>query len=171
MEIINVISMVADVEGGTDMASFSGDVWLYGRNSPEEDIEEFPFGLSRPSMLKRDEMTGNFKTVADAAEAWLQAGGTITPYVPPPIDEIRSEMEHLTARQFRLGLLHSGTTEAEVEAAIAGIEDPTERAIADIEWRTALGFDRLHPLVVTLGASLGYTPETIDSLWEYYLTI
>ena len=91
--------------------------------------------------------------------------------IPPTDEELRERKPPLTARQLRLGLLNTGTTEAQVEAHIASIEDDFDRQAADIEWRSATTFDRLHPLVVSLGAALGYSPEWIDSLFDYYVTI
>lgn len=105
------------------------------------------------------------------AQNWRNAGGVIPEWVEPTAEEARAAMTPLTARQFRLGLLHSGTTEDEVAAIISQIPDPTERAVADIEWRTAELYERTHPLVVQVGETLGYTPEVTDSLWNFYLTI
>lgn len=109
--------------------------------------------------------------VIQAAQAWFDEGGVIPKWVPPSTDELRAMMPPLTSRQFRLGLLHSGTIEDDVAAIIAQISDPTERAVADIEWRMADTFERTHPLVTQLGPALGYSPEVIDDLWTYYLTI
>ncbi|WP_094462602.1 hypothetical protein [Pannonibacter phragmitetus] len=71
----------------------------------------------------------------------------------------------LTARQFRLGLLDSGMAPAQVDAVIAQIADETERARAQIEWEYASQFQRSHPLVATLSAALGLTPEQVDVMW------
>lgn len=92
------------------------------------------------------------------------------PPQPTPEDR-RALMDPLTARQLRHGLLNSGTTEAEVEALIEAIPDEFERASASIDWRTASQFERTHPLVIQIGTALGYTPEVVDDLWEFYLTI
>ncbi|QFT30989.1 hypothetical protein FIV00_10915 [Labrenzia sp. THAF82] len=132
-----------------------------------------------PDGLEEELLTGirpgennawNIKVIA-AAQAWLDAGGVIPEWVPPSADEIRTAMPPLTSRQIRLGLFHSGTTEDDVASIIAKISNPAERAVADIEWRTADTFERTHPLVTQLGPALGYTPEVIDDLWAYYLTI
>lgn len=121
--------------------------------------------------LRPGENFGWSHKVVQAAQVWLDEGGVIPKWVPPNADELRTVMPPLSARQFRLGLLHSGTTEDDVAAIIAQISDPTERAVADIEWRMADTFERAHPLVTQLGPALGYSPEVIDDLWTYYLTI
>ncbi|WP_421983341.1 hypothetical protein [Roseibium sp.] len=88
----------------------------------------------------------------------------VTP-VPPTPEENRANMQPLTARQFRLGLLQSGRTLAQVEAAIAAIEDPTERETAQVDWEYASEFNRMHPLVVDISLALGLSPEQVDTLW------
>ena len=109
--------------------------------------------------------------VMQAAQAWLNAGGVIPEWVPPTPEEIRAFMPTLTARQFRHGLLNTNTLPSEVDAIIAEIEDEFEREAARIDWEHANEFERLHPLVVAWGSRLGYTPEVIDDLWEYFRTI
>jgi len=96
--------------------------------------------------------------VIEAAQAWRDAGGKIPEWTEPTVEEIRAAMPTLTARQFRLGLLNSGTPPAEVEAHVNAIADPFEAAAADIEWKHAAEFRRDHPLVKTIGTALGYTP-------------
>lgn len=71
----------------------------------------------------------------------------------------------LTARQLRLGLIAAGISLASVEAAIADIEDATDREIAQVEWEYASQFDRDHPLIEQVGSALGLTPEQIDVAW------
>lgn len=88
------------------------------------------------------------------------------PPAPPSDDERRAAMPTLTARQFRLGMLFAQITPATIDATIAAIEDPVERATAQIEWEYATQFERLHPLVTSLSAALGLTPEYVDNLWS-----
>lgn len=130
-----------------------------------EVVEDFPYGIV-PS-----DRGANANAVRLAVQAWLDAGNVFPSYVPPTPEELREQMPPLTSRQFRLGLLHSGTIEDDVAAIIAQISDPTERSVADIEWRMADTFERTHPLVTQLGSALGYAPEVIDDLWTFYLTI
>lgn len=94
-------------------------------------------------------------------------GKTIQPYVAPVFSdaELRANMQPLTARQFRLGLISASITLTQVDNAIGAIVDDTERQIAQVEWMYAKTFNRLHPLVVILSATFGLTPEDVDTLW------
>jgi len=87
-------------------------------------------------------------------------------HVPPTPEEIRAAMPALTARQLRLGLIDAGMSIAQVEAAIAAIEDVTEREKAQIEWEYATQFLRTHPLIDQIGAALELTPEQIGTMWQ-----
>ncbi len=78
---------------------------------------------------------------------------------------VLSQFLPLTARQFRLGLLDAGMTPVHVDDVIAQIEDEASRIRAQIEWEYASQFQRSHPLVATLSAALGLTPEQVDSMW------
>lgn len=93
---------------------------------------------------------------------WEAAGNTIPPYVVP---DLPLAMPALTRRQLRLGLLSIGLTNDEIEAHIAAIEDPTERAAALIEWQDASSYERNHPVLVEVATALGLPPEQVDALW------
>ena len=97
---------------------------------------------------------------------WEAEGNTIEPYVPPP-----SPLAPLTRRQLRLGLLQAGITTADVEAAIAAIPDPMDRAVAEIEWADATIYERSHPLIDQIGSALGLTPVQIDTMWQGALAL
>lgn len=71
----------------------------------------------------------------------------------------------LTARQLRLGLVTNGFALDQVEKAIAAIEDSQQRAVAQIEWEYASQFERDHPLIAQVGASLGLDEAAIDGMW------
>ncbi len=78
---------------------------------------------------------------------------------------IPPKLPPLTARQLRLGLIAAGISLASVEATIAGIEDATDREIAQVEWEYASQFQRDHPLIEQVGTALELTPEQIDAAW------
>ena len=99
-------------------------------------------------------------------DAWVH-----NPPAPPTAEELRAAMPTVTARQLRHGLLNVNLEEADVEALIAAIPDEEERKRASIDWRTANEYERLHPLVIQISATLGLTPELVDSLWDHYQTI
>jgi hypothetical protein len=95
----------------------------------------------------------------------LAMQGEVAPYVSPPIEEQRESMKLLTARQLRLGLVNNGFTLTQVTDAIDAIPDETDRAKAKIEWEYAATFDRIHPLVITIGTALGLSEDQIDTIW------
>jgi len=83
---------------------------------------------------------------------------------PPPAPEVPPP-PRLTRRQLRLGLLAAGITTAQVETVIAAIPDEIDRETAQIEWADASQYERTHPLVDRIGASMSLTPEQIDAMW------
>ncbi|MCT7668158.1 hypothetical protein [Shinella kummerowiae] len=91
---------------------------------------------------------------------WEASGNVIPPFVspPPPIGT-------LTRRQARLGLLSIGITVEDVEAHIAAIADPADRAAALIEWQDATAYERDHPLVADLAAAFALPAAQVDALW------
>lgn len=70
----------------------------------------------------------------------------------------------LTPSQIRLGLLQAGKLAA-VDTAINALP-ADQKAAAKIIWEYALEYHRNDPLVESLGAAIGLTPEQIDSIWE-----
>lgn len=99
---------------------------------------------------------------------WLEDNPNFpkTAYVPLTLEETRKGMPNLTARQFRLGMLAGGILSTDIVAVIEGMPDGVAKESAKIEWEYATTFSRLHPLVVQLSTSLGFTPEAVDELWE-----
>ena len=73
--------------------------------------------------------------------------------------------QSVTMRQARLALLGIGLLD-QVDAVIAGIEDPTQRGAAEIEWEYAQTVDRNSPFVQQLSAGLGLTDEQKDQLFR-----
>ena len=76
----------------------------------------------------------------------------------------------LTARQFKLGLVRNGITLTSIEALLSGESDPVAREDNTIEWTYSSTFERDHPLVISLSASLGLSAEQVDAMWEAALT-
>lgn len=148
----------------TDMGLIIGSAH-YEVQYPDGSTEDLFTGL-RPG----ENNAWNEKIIA-AAQTWRNQGGAIEPYAPPTQDEIRAVMKNLTARQFRLGLLQAGRSPDQVEAAIAAIPDETERNKAKIEWEYASEFQRQHPLIESVSAALGLSPEDVDTLWNEALTL
>lgn len=95
-------------------------------------------------------------------------------YVPPPaptIEETRAAMPTLTARQFRLGLVNHGISPTQVQATLDAMPEGVDKDKALIEWEYATTFNRTHPLITTVGASLGLTDEQIDQMWTASLQL
>lgn len=83
-----------------------------------------------------------------------------SPPGPPPLLP-------LTRRQLRLALLSIGVTAEDVEAHIADIADPIERAAAMIEWEDATHYKRDHPLVADVATAMALPSEQVDVLWVW----
>jgi len=148
----------------TDMERIVG-IAHYQVQWPSGEREELYTGL-RPG-----ENFGWNLSVIQAAQDWRNAGGTIPEWMPPKVEELRPLMKPLTARQFRLGMLSRNWTIHEVNSAIDATDDDMERLKAQIEWEYATEFQRLHPLIVSLSESLGFTPEEVDTLWQEALEL
>lgn len=71
----------------------------------------------------------------------------------------------LSPVQIRLGLLAGGLTSAMVQGAIDAIADPVARESANAYWHYSTSYHRSHPLIATLGVSLGLTSQQIDTMW------
>lgn len=94
-------------------------------------------------------------------EMWLAAGNQIEAYA-----DVQT-FHPLSPRQLRLMMLQIGLTDTDIEAQITAIPDPTERAVASIEWKWATRYDRTHPLVAALATALEFTDAELDALWSY----
>lgn len=113
--------------------------------------------------IPADPANRDYREAMDA----LEAGYTISAYEAPTQEAVRALLPSITARQLRLALVRSGTPLSAVEAALAMLPAGTTRDEALIEWEAATQFRRTDPLLVQIGAALGYTPEEIDALWLY----
>lgn len=82
-------------------------------------------------------------------------------------EAIRASMPSLTQRQMGLMLIQLGMSEAHITGQISQIADERERKEAMVEWTKANSYLRNHPLVVKLGVDLGFTPEELDTMWQY----
>lgn len=91
--------------------------------------------------------------------------GPIGAYEPPPIEEQRERTQPLSARQLRLGLLADGISPSIVSATIGAMPAGPDKDKAQIEWEYATTFNRMHPLIATVGAALGLSDQQIDTMW------
>ena len=76
----------------------------------------------------------------------------------------------VTMRQARLALLQTGKLAA-VDAAIANIEDPSAKSVAQIEWEYAQTVDRTSPWVQSLTAALGISDAELQNLFKLAATL
>lgn len=97
-----------------------------------------------------------------AGIGWGYEGGAFLPPVPVEVTPVLSP---LSRRQLRLALLSIGVTADDIEAYIAAIPDPQDRAAALIEWQDASAYERGHPLLVDIAAAMGLVAEQVDVLW------
>lgn len=76
----------------------------------------------------------------------------------------------VTMRQARLALLQAGLL-AQVETAIAAVEDPVQRQAVQIEWEYAAEVDRNHSWVQSLATALELTEAQLDALFALAATL
>lgn len=69
----------------------------------------------------------------------------------PTVEQIRSFMPSISARQLRLGLVNAGISPTQVMAAIDAMPVGPERDRVQIEWEYATSFNRLHALIAVIG--------------------
>lgn len=107
--------------------------------------------------------------IGPSVRQWLEMNPEFPfiPYEPqlPTPEEVRARMPSLTVRQLRLGLITNGCSLSTVDTAIAAIPDPNQREYGKVEWEYATSFNRMHPLIATIGAALGLSDTQIDAMW------
>ncbi|KQW96983.1 hypothetical protein ASC94_09250 [Massilia sp. Root418] len=89
-----------------------------------------------------------------------EASGNFT---KPPTPSIAVPAS-VTRRQARQALLLAGQLH-NVQPAIDAIPDPTQRALAQIEWDDSLEFERQRPLVIAIGSAIGCDAAALDALF------
>jgi len=88
-------------------------------------------------------------------DAWVAAGGVITPYVAPPTPIPTSVAPYQARRALNAAGLRSA-----VEAAVAAASYDVQDA-----WEYALVVERSSPMIAALAASLGLTETQVDDLF------
>lgn len=97
---------------------------------------------------------------------WLQVWSVID-FTPEEIEQRlqeRRESMIVSPRQARLALL-SVDKLADVEAAIAALDEPTKSQVT-IEWKHATTIERLSPWVVSMTGALGMSEAETDALFD-----
>jgi hypothetical protein len=88
------------------------------------------------------------------------------PYVAPSAEQARAGMPHLSARQLRLGLIDNGIMPSQVQATLNAMPAGEAKEKAMVEWEFASSFERMHPLIASVGTALGLNDAQIDGMWE-----
>jgi hypothetical protein len=88
-------------------------------------------------------------------DAWVAAGNTVDPYVPPPPPPVTQ----VTCVQGRIALLNAGLLD-QAQAAVTAAGGATA-----IWWQYATNWERSNSLLNSLGATLGLTSTQIDQLF------
>lgn len=83
---------------------------------------------------------------------------------------IAVEIPDVTPRQIRQALILSGIALADIETALDSLPEPSQ-SLARVEWEYSVAFQRSRPLVVQMGAMLGFTSEQLDALWALAKTL
>lgn len=85
-------------------------------------------------------------------------------YETPPVPA-------LTRRQFRLALVTSGYSLANIEALIEQIPDEMQRQVALVEWQDATKFERNSINLLAMADLMGMDKPTVDALWAKALKL
>ncbi len=115
--------------------------------------------------VKSDSPAQPANTVEDLAQrsVVLEEDGVVVTrvWVPIPIQP-PSVPESISPRQIRLWFIQNNIPLSTIETAINNIEDSILRETTRVEWEYSPYVERNHPMINTLGAALGLTPEMID---------
>lgn len=100
----------------------------------------------------------------------VQTGVTSVDNAAAPVFDTNPKLPNLSARQFKLGLVRNGISLTSIETLLNAEPDALIREESTIEWNYASSYERTHPLVTSLSASLGLTAAQVDAMWEVALT-
>ncbi|WP_244519859.1 MULTISPECIES: hypothetical protein [unclassified Ensifer] len=134
--------------------------WQTNTYPSENILNGYPVGTIATNAIK-----------PSAEHEWESGAWVHHPPPEPTPEELRARMQGLTARQFRLGLLAAGIPPAQVSATIEAMAAGPEKEKAQIEWEYATTFNRMHPLIATVGAALNLTDMQIDAMWRAALQL
>ena len=107
--------------------------------------------------------------------AWLDAGNTPEPYVPPPppIPSIISDRQFfqqaailgIITQAEALAAVQTGAIPAVLQTIVDGITDPDQKFAATMLLSGATVFERNHPFTEAVGAALGWTSAQVDQFF------
>lgn len=84
----------------------------------------------------------------------------VTNPIPPPVPQ------EIGPAQLQITMRRAGIVVGAVDAIIAGIADPEDKADAETFWAKATVIKRNHPLVLSFGSALGLSKDQIDQLFR-----
>ena len=107
-----------------------------------------------------------FRCPDDGPVAFVRNGGTIQPYVAPPVP-----FKSLSRPAFLFMMSKIGVTEQAVEQLIAAMPEGTQaeqdaKALALIVFKNTTTFERTNQLLNTLTAAYGLTSDQVDAAWR-----
>lgn len=91
---------------------------------------------------------------------WIAEGNSPEPYVAPP----EPVPQQITRAQGKAALIMQGLWGAVLDY-VASIQDPTQRALAEVALNDTLTWERSSPFLNAAAAGLGMTDEQLDSLF------
>ena len=100
---------------------------------------------------------------ADAAQYEEMIAEVEATYVPPE-PEPEPVPQQITRAQGKAALIMQGRWQ-EVLDYVVSIQDPTQRALAEVALNDTLTWERSSPLLNTAAAGLGMTDEQLDALF------
>lgn len=116
--------------------------------------------MTRDILDYQGNVVGELDLPDDTSEAvWAEK---LAVYARPPTIQVSPDV---TPRQIRQALILSGMTLAQIDAAIAGLPEPT-RSLAQVEWEYSIAFQRNRPLVIAMASMLGWSSAQVDALWK-----
>lgn len=92
-------------------------------------------------------------------EQWQEK---LAEYAKPPIT---TEVPDVTPRQIRQALILSGVSLSQIDLALDTLPEPI-KSLAKVEWEYSNSFQRMRPLVNSVGQMLGWTNAQVDALWK-----
>ena len=128
-------------------------------------------------MYKLTNSTGVIRTSDDALvpaapdnadwqkyQQWLAAGNTPLPADVPPEPQPIPAPQQITRAQGKAALIMQGHWQAALDY-VASIQDPTQRALAEVALNDTLTWERSSPFLNAAVAGLGMTDEQLDALF------